>query len=105
MLATIVLWCVTAFLALAIVAVTVARHASATPVVYGASLAASLVALAGGLAGLIDTAEPPAAAILPLGLPWLAAHFPIDALAAFFLGALNLGGRAASLVALRYGRH
>src|SRR5258708_40176942 len=105
MWATIVLWCVTAFLALAIVAVTVARHASATPVVYGPSLAASLVALAGGLAGLIDPAEPPAAAILPLGLPWLGAHFRIDALAAFFLVVVNLGGAAASLFALGYGRH
>ena len=42
---------------------------------------------------------------LPLGLPWIGAHFRIDALAAFFLAVANLGGAAASLFALGYGRH
>src|SRR5712671_6991036 len=42
---------------------------------------------------------------LPMGLPWLGAHFRIDALAAFFLLVVNLGGAAASLFALGYGRH
>src|ERR1019366_2979816 len=42
---------------------------------------------------------------LPLGLPWLGAHFRIDPLAAFFLVVVNLGGAAASLFALGYGRH
>ena len=42
---------------------------------------------------------------LPLGLPWLGAHFRLDALAAFFLVVVNLGGAAASLFALGYGRH
>ena len=44
-------------------------------------------------------------ATLPLGLPWLGAHFRIDALSAFFLIIINLGGAAASLFALGYGRH
>jgi formate hydrogenlyase subunit 3/multisubunit Na+/H+ antiporter MnhD subunit len=43
--------------------------------------------------------------VLPLGLPWLGAHFRIDALAAFFLVVVNLGAAAASLYALGYGRH
>ena len=42
---------------------------------------------------------------LPLGLPWLGAHFRLDALSAFFLVVVNLGGAAASLYALGYGRH
>ena len=46
----------------------------------------------------------PVVALL-LGLPWLGAHFRIDALAAFFLVVVNLGGAAASLFALGYGRH
>ena len=50
-------------------------------------------------AGTVD------ASTLPLGLPWLGAHFRIDALAAFFLVVVNLGGAAASLFALGYGRH
>src|SRR5207302_1562666 len=45
------------------------------------------------------------ATVLPLGLPWLGAHFRVDALAAFFLVVVNLGGAAASLFALGYGRH
>src|SRR6266704_671942 len=40
-----------------------------------------------------------------LGLPWLGAHFQIDALASFFLVVVNLGGAAASLYGLGYGHH
>ncbi|MGB7913879.1 MAG: hydrogenase 4 subunit B, partial [Rhodomicrobium sp.] len=47
----------------------------------------------------------PSAVTLPLGLPWLGAHFRIDALAAFFLAVIDLGAAAASLFALGYGRH
>jgi formate hydrogenlyase subunit 3/multisubunit Na+/H+ antiporter MnhD subunit len=46
-----------------------------------------------------------AALTLPVGLPWLGAHFRLDALAAFFLIVVNLGGAAASLYGLGYGRH
>ena len=42
---------------------------------------------------------------LPVGLPWLGAHFRLDALAAFFLVVVNLGGAAASLYGVGYGRH
>ena len=42
---------------------------------------------------------------LPIGLPWLGAHFRLDALSAFFLVVVNLGGAAASLYALGYGKH
>jgi len=40
-----------------------------------------------------------------LGLPWLGEHFRLDALAAFFLIVVNLGGAVASLFALGYGQH
>src|ERR1043165_2712602 len=46
-----------------------------------------------------------APAALPLGLPWLGSHFRSDALAAFFLVVVNLGGAVASLYGLGYGRH
>ena len=50
--------------------------------------------------------RPSAAALtLPVGLPWLGAHFRLDALASFFLLVVNLGGAAASLFGLGYGRH
>ncbi|MCK7475980.1 MAG: hypothetical protein MZV49_26350 [Rhodopseudomonas palustris] len=45
------------------------------------------------------------ALVLPIGLPWLGAHFRLDALSAFFLVVINLGGALASLYALGYGRH
>src|SRR5439155_17531572 len=38
-------------------------------------------------------------------IPWLGAHFRLDALAAFFLAVVNLGAAVASLFALGYGRH
>ena len=47
----------------------------------------------------------PAVLTLPLGLPWLGAHFNLDALAAVFVFIVNLGGAAASLYALGYGKH
>ena len=42
---------------------------------------------------------------LPIGLPWLGAHFRLDALASLFLVVVNLGGAAASLYGLGYGHH
>src|SRR5262249_12689468 len=54
---------------------------------------------------LLDISHGPSAASLPLGLPWLGAHFRLDALSAFFLAVVNLGAAAASLFALGYGRH
>jgi formate hydrogenlyase subunit 3/multisubunit Na+/H+ antiporter MnhD subunit len=41
---------------------------------------------------------------LPLGLPWLGAHFRLDSLSAFFLVVVNLGAAGASLFAVGYGQ-
>jgi len=43
--------------------------------------------------------------VLPIGLPWLGAHFRLDALAAFFLLLLNLVAALVSVFALGYARH
>ena len=76
----------------------------ATTFLYGATLIISLVLAVLAIANL--THGPQASAlILPLGLPWLGAHFRIDALSAFFLFVINLGGAAASMFALGYGQH
>src|SRR5258708_13576216 len=104
MLVAIALWCIAALLVLAVLATAIARQRAATPIVYGVSFAASLVALAGALQCLLASAEPSTAA-LPLGIPWLGAHFRVDALAAFFLIVVNLGSAAASLYGIGYGRH
>ena len=84
---------------MAIAVVPRARH-----VVYGTTLLASLALLLIALLALLGV-SPPSAVTLPLGLPWLGAHFRIDALSAFFLVVVDLGAAAASLFALGYGRH
>src|SRR6266481_9949665 len=99
----ILLSCVAFLLGLAGLAAAIGRSAVAMPIVYGASLAGSLAAGATAIACLLAGAS--ASMVLPIGLPWLGAHFHIDALAAFFLVVVNLGGAAASLYALGYGRH
>ncbi len=99
------LYCLAALLALAPVAVALSVSPRATAIVYGASL---IVTLMLGVIALVTLFEPPhgaPTAVLPLGLPWLGAHFRIDALSAFFMVVVNLGGAAASLFALGYGRH
>ncbi|MGE0152245.1 MAG: hydrogenase 4 subunit B [Reyranellaceae bacterium] len=98
------LWGTAALLALAFLAVALTRRRSATAIVYAASLAICVVLLGLALHHLL-TGAPPAALVLPLGLPWIGAHFRVDALSAFFLVVVNLGAAAASLYALGYGRH
>ncbi|MGB6427942.1 MAG: hydrogenase 4 subunit B [Methyloceanibacter sp.] len=89
--------------ALTILALAIGRTALGPVVVYGGSLLICAVAGLAALWQLVGGAEAPTAT-LPLGLPWLGAHFRIDALAAFFLVVVNLGSAAASLFALGYGR-
>ena len=101
---TIALACTAALLALAAISVTVIRSAAATPVVYAASLAVTAVSLVAAAAHLL-AAAPPASITLPLGVPWVGAHFRLDALSAFFLVVVDLGAFCASLFALGYGRH
>ncbi len=65
----------------------------------------------GGLCGLIFLmAVAPRGAhelstTLPLGIPWIGMHFRLDALSAFFLAVINIGGAAASAYAIGYGAH
>jgi hydrogenase-4 component B len=99
------LWCVVALLATSVLGIATARSRAGTPIVYGACLAASAVAFAAALTHLIADGPATPAIVLPLGLPWLGAHFRVDALASFFLAVVNLGGAAASLYALGQGRH
>ncbi|MDR9808484.1 hydrogenase 4 subunit B [Rhizobium hidalgonense] len=104
---SILLFCVAALLGTAVLAVPLAHSSRSTPVVYGASLLFSAIAFVAALACL--TAGLPSAGapglVLPIGLPWLGSHFRLDALAAFFLMVVNLGGLLAALYALGYGRH
>jgi formate hydrogenlyase subunit 3/multisubunit Na+/H+ antiporter MnhD subunit len=94
-----------ALLAMALPGAALARTRAGAPAVYGAALALSAALLAVGVRQLAGGASPAPSLTLPLGLPWLGAHFRLDALSAFFLAVINLGGAAASLYGLGYGRH
>ena len=54
---------------------------------------------------LLNMTAPGSSITLPLGLPWLGAHFHLDALAAVFLTIVNVGAAAASFYALGYAAH
>jgi formate hydrogenlyase subunit 3/multisubunit Na+/H+ antiporter MnhD subunit len=93
--------CVAAFLAVSLLALV--RGPFGTNFVYAA---AGLVALVGLVLGATQLASGATSTVtLPVGLATLGGHFRIDALAAFFLVVVNLGGATTSLYALGYGRH
>jgi formate hydrogenlyase subunit 3/multisubunit Na+/H+ antiporter MnhD subunit len=99
------LWCVATLLGTSVAAVAMARRRVSTPLVYGLALGATTIALGIAVSSLLAGGARANALSLPVGLPWLGAHFRLDALAAFFLLVVNLGGAAASLYGLGYGRH
>ncbi len=95
------LWCVALLLATAVLAVIV-RAPLASRAVYGVTLVVTLV---GFMAAFATVAAGTTMVTLPLGLPWIGAHFRIDALTAFFLIVINLGAAGASLYGVGYGEH
>jgi formate hydrogenlyase subunit 3/multisubunit Na+/H+ antiporter MnhD subunit len=99
------LCCVAGLLAVAVLAIVLSRANSVTAVVYGASLIICAAALFGSVRWLAGAPANASAVVLPIGLPWLGAHFQLDALAAFFLVVVNLGGAAASLYGFGCGHH
>jgi hydrogenase-4 component B len=99
------MWCVAGLLAVAILAVALSRSKTSTSVVYSASLAICVAALSGSLYWLVGGKANASDLTLPIGLPWLGAHFRLDVLASFFLVVVNLGGASASLYGFGYGDH
>jgi formate hydrogenlyase subunit 3/multisubunit Na+/H+ antiporter MnhD subunit len=73
-------------------------------VVYGGCAAISFAMLLLAVAELLRGGAPETLS-LPLGLPWLRMHLRLDALSAYFMTVVNLGGVAASVYGLGYGRH
>lgn len=92
----------TLLLVLSAVGVVAARVAGAL-VYVGSALASGILLISGAMA-LLDGGKAVSAA-LPLGVPWIGAQFRIDALTALFLVIVNLGGLAASVFGVGYGRH
>ena len=98
------LFCDAALLVLAVAGILLARRPTGSVILYAGTLAVSLLLLGAAVIHLIsDTA--PIATVLPLGLPWIGARFRVDALSAFFLAVINLGGAAASLYGMGDGAH
>src|SRR5262245_64444572 len=93
------LGCAALLIATAALAVVIADAARALLIVYGVCLIASLALFSIALLALLGIFHGPSAATFPLGLPWLGAHFRLDALSAFFLAVVNLGAAAVSLFA------
>lgn len=94
--------CIAALLLVSIFAGFVGRRDFATPAVYGSCFVISVSIC---LLSAPSVLSPPSALILPLGLPWIGAHFRVDPLAAAFLTIINVGASSASLYAIGYGRH
>ena len=86
-------------------AIVLARSRAGGRLVYGVCLLAGLALMAVAGWQLLAGPGSPAGLRLPVGLPWVGAHFRMDPLAAFFLVVTNLGGAAASLFAIGYGLH
>jgi formate hydrogenlyase subunit 3/multisubunit Na+/H+ antiporter MnhD subunit len=100
--ATVELFCVAVFLGTAVLAVVIGKRPYASRAIYGCCL---ITATSAFCVALYQIAGQPSSLTLPLGLPWIGAHFRIDALSAFFLVVVNIGAGAASLYALGYGQH
>ena len=96
--------CVAAYLVAAVLAVAVGGRRVAPVLIYGAMTAVSAVGLGSALFALV-TDDLKTQLALPLGLPLSGGSVRIDALSAFFLLVVNLGGVAASVYGLGYGRH
>jgi formate hydrogenlyase subunit 3/multisubunit Na+/H+ antiporter MnhD subunit len=85
-----------------LLALAIARAPFGRAVIYGFSFTACAAILASSCVAIGDGGA--AALLLPLGIPWIGAHFRLDALAAFFLVVVSLGGMAASVYGIGYGR-
>ena len=96
---------VATLLGAAVVAVALQKADVRSRLIYLLSLAACLAILSISCAQLLLGSVTVPTAWLPVGLPWVGAHFRMDALAALFLVIVNLGGAGASLFALGYGQH
>jgi hydrogenase-4 component B len=92
-----------ALLALAAVAVPLARYPRGPTFVYSG---AALIAAIGALSGAVAAARGiPLEAKLPLGLPGIGVRLRLDELSSIFALIVNLAAALASLYAMGYGRH
>ncbi|CAK0745519.1 hydrogenase-4 component B [Azospirillaceae bacterium] len=81
------------------------RTAAIGSVVYGGCLMVSALFAVVAVLALTDGGAGNDTLVVPVGLPWLHAHFRLDVLSAFFLFVVGVGGGAVSLFALGHSRH
>ena len=105
MAVTVLLSCCGVLLATSVAALVGARRSAATSFVYAIAFVTTTVALITACSALLTEAAAPDSVTLPIGLPWLGAHFRLDTLSALFLVITNLGSAMASLYGLGYGQH
>lgn len=94
---------VAAFPFLTMLALLAHRSKAAPALVHMGCLGASLCLGYIGVSGILEGGV--THYVLPVGLPWLKAHFRIDIFSAFFLVIINLGAAAASLFGASYVKH
>jgi hydrogenase-4 component B len=98
------LFCDAALLALAVAGIPLARRPIGSALLYAGALVVCVLLFGAAVIHLVRDSAP-IATVLPLGLPWIGARFRVDALSAFFLAVINLGGAAASLYGIGHGGH
>ena len=76
-----------------LVALGIARAPFGRAVIYGLSFFACAAILLSSCVAMVSVGA--STLVVPLGVPWQGAHVRLDALAAFFLVVVNLGGAAA----------
>ncbi len=105
--AIVVMLCgVALLLAMGVVGAFTARSRHGPTLVYGVCLLVCATLTVVALHCILGGTEAiPESYLLPIGLPWIGAHFDLDLLAALFLVVVNFGGASASLFGLGYGRH
>ncbi|MCP5150113.1 MAG: hydrogenase 4 subunit B [Ectothiorhodospiraceae bacterium] len=96
--------CAAGLLGLGVVGVVGGRGRVGAAVVYLGSATVCALAAVSAI-GVLLGGEPVSEVVLPIGLPWLGAHFRIDALSALFVVLVDVGGAAAAVYGLGHGRH
>ena len=99
---TAVAWIILLLFGLSFIGAIAARSAAGRVLVYAGSLVLCIGLIWAGLSALNGSVQ---RLVLPLGLPWIGTNLRLDALSAFCLVLVGLGGAGASLFALGYGRH
>ncbi|MBZ0163507.1 MAG: hydrogenase 4 subunit B [Notoacmeibacter sp.] len=104
MLLDVAISCAAFLLLLAVPAVALGSRPFASSLIYALSVIPLAIVAVVGVSALLGVGEM-TTAVLPVGLPWLGSHLSLDALSAFFLVVVGLGGAVTGVYAIGYGRH